>query len=480
MMFQNRQIGRILADMGAIAPAEIDLLLEKQSQTGQRFGTIGVETGMFTDIELAQGLAERFQYDFIDLKDVALDPELIASLPSNLSIKYNLVPLERQENTLVVAVADPTDINVLDKLELQLGCRLDIKIAAQSQIERLIERGAGSQRVLREASEDFKLQLIKETEKGDEVLSIDKLTADTSPIIRLIDSTLFDALKKRASDIHIEATGDGVVIKYRVDGVLYQATETIDSRFQSPIISRIKVMSELDISERRIPQDGRFKVRLGDKSIDFRVSIMPTSYGEDAVIRILDKESIAADMKGLTFESLGFAEREMARMRARIREPYGMVLVTGPTGSGKTTTLYAALSEINSTEEKIVTIEDPVEYQVKGVVQVPVNEKKGLTFARGLRSILRHDPDKIMVGEIRDPETAQIAVQSALTGHLVFTTVHANNVFDVLGRSCIWGLIPIISSPALTVSWRNGWSGSSVGTAKPRSPMSVTFWRLMD
>ena len=442
MMFQNRQIGRILADMGAIAPAEIDLLLEKQSQTGQRFGTIGVETGMFTDLELAQGLAERFQYDFIDLKDVALDPELIASLPSNLSIKYNLVPLERQENTLVVAVADPTDIDVLDKLELQLGCRLDIKIAAQSQIERLIERGAGSQRVLREASEDFKLQLIKETEKGDEVLSIDKLTADTSPIIRLIDSTLFDALKKRASDIHIEATGDGVVIKYRVDGVLYQATETIDSRFQSPIISRIKVMSELDISERRIPQDGRFKVRLGDKSIDFRVSIMPTSYGEDAVIRILDKESIAADMKGLTFESLGFAEREMARMRARIREPYGMVLVTGPTGSGKTTTLYAALSEINSTEEKIVTIEDPVEYQVKGVVQVPVNEKKGLTFARGLRSILRHDPDKIMVGEIRDPETAQIAVQSALTGHLVFTTVHANNVFDVLGRFLHMGIDP--------------------------------------
>ncbi len=442
MMFQNRQIGRILADMGAIAPAEIDLLLEKQSQTGQRFGTIGIETGMFTDLELAQGLAERFQYDFIDLKDVALDPDLVASLPSDLSIKYNLVPLERQENTLVVAVADPTDIDVLDKLELQLGCRLEIKIAAQSQIERLIERGAGSQRVLREASEDFKLQLIKETEKGDEVLSIDKLTADTSPIIRLIDSTLFDALKKRASDIHIEATGDGVVIKYRVDGVLYQATETIDSRFQSPIISRIKVMSELDISERRIPQDGRFKVRLGDKSIDFRVSIMPTSYGEDAVIRILDKESIAADMKGLTFESLGFAEREMARMRARIREPYGMVLVTGPTGSGKTTTLYAALSEINSTEEKIVTIEDPVEYQVKGVVQVPVNEKKGLTFARGLRSILRHDPDKIMVGEIRDPETAQIAVQSALTGHLVFTTVHANNVFDVLGRFLHMGIDP--------------------------------------
>ena len=442
MKYQRQQIGRILADMGAIAPAEIDLVLEKQQHSGKRFGQTGVEAGMFTEMELAQALAAQFQYDFVDLNEEILDAELIASLPSDLSIKHNLVPLQRGGDTLVVAIADPTDVAALDRLEVQLGVALELKIAAKGQIERLIERGAGSQRVLREASEDFKLQLIKETEKGDEVLSIDKLTADTSPIIRLIDSTLFDALKKRASDIHIEATSDGVVIKYRVDGVLFQATETIDSRFQSPIISRIKVMSELDISERRIPQDGRFKVRLGDKSIDFRVSIMPTSFGEDAVIRILDKESIAADMKGLTFEVLGFAEREMKRMRSRIREPYGMVLVTGPTGSGKTTTLYAALSEINSVEEKIVTIEDPVEYQVKGVVQVPVNEKKGLTFARGLRSILRHDPDKIMVGEIRDPETAQIAVQSALTGHLVFTTVHANNVFDVLGRFLHMGIDP--------------------------------------
>ncbi len=441
-VYQRYQIGRILADMGALAPAEIDLILAKQHQNGGKFGAVGVDAGIFTEIELAQALATQFQFDFIDLAAVTLDPELVAALPSDTSIKYNLLPLERKGNILVVAIADPTAISAIDQLELKLGLTLKLKVAAAGQIERLIEHGAGSQRVLHEASEDFKLQLIKETDKGDEVLSIDKLNSDTSPIIRLIDSTLFDALKKRASDIHIEATATGVAIKYRIDGVLYQATETIDSRFQSPIISRIKVMSELDISERRIPQDGRFKVRLGDKSIDFRVSIMPTSFGEDAVIRILDKESIAADMQGLTFESLGFSAREMERLRRRIREPYGMVLVTGPTGSGKTTTLYAALSEINSVEEKIVTIEDPVEYQVKGVVQVPVNEKKGLTFARGLRSILRHDPDKIMVGEIRDAETAQIAVQSALTGHLVFTTVHANNVFDVLGRFLHMGIDP--------------------------------------
>jgi type IV pilus assembly protein PilB len=441
-MFQRQQIGRVLVDMGSIAPAQVELILIRQKDSPKRFGAVGVEAGMFSEVELAKALAIQFQYDYIDLEETILDADLVSSLPSDVPIKHSLVPLERCDDKLIVAVADPTNVAALDQLELQLGLTLEVKVAARDRIERLIERGAGSQRVLREASEDFKLQLIKETDKGDEVLSIDKLTADTSPIIRLIDSTLFDALQKRASDIHIEATANGVVIKYRVDGVLFLATDTIDSRFQGPIISRIKVMSELDISERRIPQDGRFKVRLGEKSIDFRVSIMPTSYGEDAVIRILDKESIASDMHGLTFESLGFEEREMQRMRRRIREPYGMVLVTGPTGSGKTTTLYAALSEINSVEEKIVTIEDPVEYQVDGVVQVPVNEKKGLTFARGLRSILRHDPDKIMVGEIRDAETAQIAVQSALTGHLVFTTVHANNVFDVLGRFLHMGIDP--------------------------------------
>ncbi len=442
MMYKRKMVGRILVEMGAITATEIDVLLEQVQVSGKSFGATGISEGLFTEEDLARALAIQFQYEFIDLQDVVLDQELLASLPAGLPMQHSLVPLQREGDALAIAIADPTDVVAIDNLELQLGLTLDIKIATKSQIERMIERGEGSQRVLREASEDFKLQLIKETDKGDEVLSIEKLTADTSPIIRLIDSTLYDALNKRASDIHMETTNEGVVIKYRVDGVLYQATETIDGRFQSPIISRIKVMSELDISERRIPQDGRFKVRLGDKSIDFRVSIMPTIFGEDAVIRILDKESIAADMKGLTLEVLGFAQRERERVRSRIREPYGMVLVTGPTGSGKTTTLYAALSEINAVEEKVVTIEDPVEYQVKGVVQVPVNEKKGLTFARGLRSILRHDPDKIMVGEIRDSETAQIAVQSALTGHLVFTTVHANNVFDVLGRFLHMGIDP--------------------------------------
>ncbi|AMV72780.1 GspE/PulE family protein [Desulfuromonas carbonis] len=441
MNFQRRKLGEILVEAGAITPAEVDLIRAQQELHGKRFGETGVAEGFFSEDLLAQSLAQQFGLEFLDLGTFIPDPELLGELAPGLALRFHFIPVRREAGRLVVAVADPTDVLSLDELEAQLGQPLTLMVTARDRIDRFLEKGeAGSKRVLREVSEDFKLQLVKETDKGEEVLSIEKLTADTSPIIRLIDSTLYDALVKRASDIHIESSQEGVIIKYRVDGVLYRATEPLDGRFQSPIISRIKVMSELDISERRIPQDGRFKVRIGGKSIDFRVSIMPSIFGEDAVIRILDKESIAADLKGLTLEALGFTERELVRFRRKIREPYGMVLVTGPTGSGKTTSLYAALLEINNEEEKIITIEDPVEYQVKGVVQIPVNEKKGLTFARGLRSILRHDPDKIMVGEIRDPETAQIAVQSALTGHLVFTTVHANNVFDVLGRFLHMGI----------------------------------------
>jgi len=440
MQFVRKKIGDILVEMGAIAPAEVKLVLEQMSVAGGRFGETGIRERLFSEDELAQALARQFALDYLDLDQFTYNAELTDSLPKGLPLRYHFLPIRRDPHGLVIAVGDPADVSSLDDLEMLLGEPLILQVASRSKIAQVLEKGEGSKQVLQSVSEDFKLQLVKETDKGEEVLSIEKLTDDSSPIIRLIDSTLYDALNKRASDIHIETSQDGVVIKYRVDGVLYRATEQIDTRFQGPIISRIKVMSELDISERRIPQDGRFKVRFGNKSIDFRVSIMPSVFGEDAVIRILDKESIAADLKGLTLEVLGFSERERPRFRRMIREPYGMVLVTGPTGSGKTTTLYAALSEIHNEEDKIITIEDPVEYQLKGVVQIPVNEKKGLTFARGLRSILRHDPDKIMVGEIRDPETAQIAVQSALTGHLVFTTVHANNAFDVLGRFLHMGI----------------------------------------
>ncbi|MFZ0589222.1 MAG: GspE/PulE family protein, partial [Bryobacteraceae bacterium] len=289
------------------------------------------------------------------------------------------------------------------------------------------------------------LDVVGDEEGMEETLSIDRLTseeANIAPVIKLVDTTIFNALERRASDIHIETRDQEVAIKYRIDGVLQYAMNPISKEWHSAIISRIKVMSELDIAERRVPQDGRFRVRYKGRLIDFRVSIMPTIHGEDSVLRVLDKESMSEKFTKLTLDVVGFEDSDIVKFRRYIKEPYGMVLVTGPTGSGKTTTLYAALSEIKNDEDKIITIEDPVEYQIKGITQIPVNEKKGLTFARGLRSILRHDPDKILVGEIRDQETAQIAINAALTGHLVFTTVHANNVLDVLGRFLNMGVEP--------------------------------------
>ncbi len=384
--------------------------------------------------EHARRLAERYRLEFVDMDAFHLDNELFRSIPADVMLRYGFVPHRRDADALVIVVSDPTDLMLIDELSQLLGTRLKVTVGPASAIQAMLKKSESSQRVLEDATESFQLQLLKEDETGEESLSVEKLTSDISPIIKLIDSTVFAALQRRASDIHIETQDDAVVVKYRIDGVLQPAMRPIDKRFAGPIISRIKVMAELDIAEKRVPQDGRFKLRMRGKTIDFRVSVMPSAHGEDAVIRILDKESISEQFRELRLDILGFPEEELRRFRKYIREPYGMVLVTGPTGSGKTTTLYAALSEIKSPEDKIVTIEDPVEYQLKGIVQIPINEKKGLTFARGLRSILRHDPDKIMVGEIRDAETAQIAINSALTGHLVFTTVHANNVLDVLGR----------------------------------------------
>jgi type IV pilus assembly protein PilB len=382
----------------------------------------------------ARSLASRYQLDYVDVASFAPDPEILQSVPVELMFRYTFLPYRVEGGRLVLVMADPTDIPVVDELSLLLRTPIQPAVGTPSAIQEALKRSQGTQRVLEEASESFKIQILHGDDNGDEVLSIDKIQADQSPIIRLVDSAVFDALNRRASDIHIETRDQEVVVKYRIDGVLQPAMKPIAKEHHSTIISRIKVMAELDIAEKRIPQDGRFRVKIAGRSVDFRVSVMPSVHGEDAVIRILDKESLSKQFSSLRLDVLGFEDKEMARFRRFIREPYGMVLVTGPTGSGKTTTLYAALSEIKTEEDKIITIEDPVEYQLKGITQIPVNEKKGLTFARGLRSILRHDPDKIMVGEIRDAETADIAIQSALTGHLVFTTVHANNVIDVLGR----------------------------------------------
>ncbi len=397
-----------------------------------------------TETERAQMLARRYHAEFVDLKNFKIQHELFKTVPVDMMFRYNFVPLEQAGNRLAIAVADPSKLMMLDEISGLLGIRLITRVATLSQITDLLKKSEQSQRVLDEATEGLAFDVVAGDQNTDENISIEKLTGDDdiSPIIRLVDTTVYTALERRASDIHIETYDDSLLVKYRIDGVLQQAMAPIAREHHQTILSRIKVMSELDIAERRVPQDGRFRVRYKGRLIDFRVSIMPTVHGENAVLRVLDKESMSEKFQNLSLDVVGFAAEDLRRFRRYIKEPYGMVLVTGPTGSGKTTTLYAALNEIKSEEDKIITIEDPVEYQIRGITQIPVNEKKGLTFARGLRSILRHDPDKILVGEIRDAETAQIAINSALTGHLVFTTVHANNVVDVLGRFLNMGVEP--------------------------------------
>src|ERR687885_365407 len=392
------------------------------------------------EVREAKKLALRYRLPYVDLLppegESPIDYSLLAELPVDLMLRYQFVPLRRDGRRLHIAMADPTDLERLDELSSSLHSRIQPYVATAGAIDVVLRKGDATQRVLQEATSNFRISLVKETEQGEEVLDLDRLATDSdmSPIIKLVDTIIYNAMESRSSDIHIETRDTAVHVKYRIDGALYEKVEPIDISYHQTLISRIKVMSELDIAERRIPQDGRFRVRYKGRNVDFRVSIMPTVHGEDSVIRILDKEQINEKFRNLTLDVVGFLARDLRDFRRYIAEPYGMVLVTGPTGSGKTTTLYAALNEIRNEEDKIITIEDPVEYQLHGITQIPVNEKKGLTFARGLRSILRHDPDKIMVGEIRDEETAQIAIQSALTGHLVFTTVHANNVIDVIGR----------------------------------------------
>ena len=397
-----------------------------------------------TEQERAQMLARRYHAEFVDLKHFKIQHELFKTVPVDMMFRYNFVPLELSGNKLAIAVADPSKLMMLDEISGLLGTRLITRVATLSQITEILKKSEQSQRVLDEATEGLAFDVVGTDENTEENISIEKLTGDDdiSPIIRLVDTTVYTALERRASDIHLETYDDSLLVKYRIDGVLQQAMAPIAREHHQTILSRIKVMSELDIAERRVPQDGRFRVRYKGRLIDFRVSIMPTVHGENAVLRVLDKESMSEKFKNLSLDVVGFDPEDLRRFRRYIKEPYGMVLVTGPTGSGKTTTLYAALNEIKSEEDKIITIEDPVEYQIRGITQIPVNEKKGLTFARGLRSILRHDPDKILVGEIRDAETAQIAINSALTGHLVFTTVHANNVVDVLGRFLNMGVEP--------------------------------------
>jgi len=438
-MARYRTLEEVLVGEGHIARPDLERALAQLNGTRTGLGLRLVDAGCISEEVLTQALARLYDLPIADVAEAAIEPGILDAFPIERMRRDLFLPLRAEGTRLVVAVADPGNVVLRDDLAQWHGGPVSLVLAPRPALLHRLGKVDSSQQALKAISEDFKL-----TEGGaeDGPLTLEPVGEEASPTIRLVDTILFTGLERRASDVHIEANEKHVLVKYRVDGMLRTAMEALDRRHQDTIVSRIKIMAELDIAEHRVPQDGRFKLKVRDRTIDFRVSILPSNFGEAVVIRILDKESITQELADLRLEILGIRETDLRRLRRHIHRPHGMILVTGPTGSGKTTTLYAAMSEINTGLDKIITIEDPIEYQLRGVVQIPVNEKKGLTFARGLRSILRHDPDKILVGEIRDPETAQIAVQSALTGHLVFTTVHANNIMDVIGRFLNMGLEP--------------------------------------
>ncbi len=384
---------------------------------------------------MTREIAESFGLPFVDLSSARIPPQALERLSAAESRRLGVVPLRVDGNVLVVATSRPHDLELEQKLSVMCRSEIDFIVSTAEAIEEALKKCDDGHKALEEMSAKFGLALVRETDQGhSEMIDLEAFGGDAAPVVRLVNEMIRAALQKQASDIHIHSEASGVSVDFRIDGVLMRALGPFDASYQATIVSRIKVMADLDIAEHRVPQDGRFRLRGRQGDIDFRVSVLPGVHGEDIVIRILDKAHLMEKRKSLSLEALGYEEKDRATLGRVARAPAGMLLVTGPTGSGKTTTLYACLSEFSTSEEKVITIEDPVEYELPGILQIPVAEKKGLTFAKGLRSILRHDPDKIMVGEIRDRETASIAVQAALTGHFVFTTVHANNVFDVISR----------------------------------------------
>ena len=441
-VIRQTALAEILLRRGLLTVEQFDTYRAEAQGSDRRLRASLVRDQVLSETAWAEVLAEQYGLPFESLDGYRVEFERFVAIPVEAMRQFGFVPVDEREGILVVAVADPQDLRLLDHIDRIVGREFHVVVAPKSAIADSLQASERNAQMVARVRDEFRPLLIRENEQGEEVLSADKIQKDQSPVVQLVDTIVLNALQKRASDIHLEPADGVTEVKYRIDGVLYLAMEPLDLKFHNPLVSRIKVMSELDIAERRVPQDGRFKLRLERRTIDFRVSVMPSVFGESVVIRILAKDEMTAGQRGIHLDGLGLRADDLKRFRRAITASYGMVLVTGPTGSGKTTTLYAALGEVNTKEDKILTIEDPVEYQLKGIVQIPVNEKKGLTFARGLRSILRHDPDKIMVGEIRDAETAQIAIQSALTGHLVFSTVHANNAFDVIGRFVNMGIEP--------------------------------------
>ena len=440
---KKKKLGGLLVEAGVLTNEQLQKALNYQQKTGGKLGRTIVEQKIISEKALITALAEQLKIDIIDLEFAKPDPELIRLLPESAARRHVLIPLSRKGQTVTVVMADPLNIFAIDEISVKLSCDVAVTIGGEKQIQNAINRFYGSSNPVGEAMRSLR---VSESAPKYQALAEDiaSMPYEEAPIARLLDVMVSDAVRERASDIHIEPDEDDLKIRIRIDGILFSSA-SIPKELQSAIISRVKVISHMDISETRTPQDGRFKKIMDGRSVEFRVSTFPTIYGENVVIRILNSEMMIRDIEtaGLTGKSLEKAER-------LFETAFGIVVVTGPTGSGKTSTLYAALNKINIVEKNIITIEDPVEYRLAGIRQTQVNVKAGLDFASSMRSILRQDPDVVMVGEIRDRETAELAVQGAMTGHLVLSTLHTNDAPSAIVRLTDLGIEPYMIASGLT------------------------------
>jgi len=440
--FKKKKFGEIAVELGFMTDDQVNNILSRKSITRQMLGQLCIEEGYLDYEMLARIIASQYSCRYASLDEMKNieDPDLVQFFDIDFMVNNKVIPFRLLDQTFEIAVANPLDfMRIADDVAFVTEFNISFVVVSEKRLGEFLKNIESSRDVLN-ISDEMRLPIVRESEKGEYEVSVERISAEESPVVKLVDSTILDAINKKASDIHFESSDKGLIIRYRIDGMLHQAAEPLELKNQNAVVSRLKVMSELDISEKRVPQDGRFKLKIKGRFVDFRISILPSIFGENAVIRILDQERMTLVRNRLSLDDMDIPEKELVRLRRQINAPYGMFLMTGPTGSGKTTTLYRALSEVNGNAIKVITIEDPVEYQIPGITQIAVNQKKGLTFSQGLRSILRHDPDKILVGEIRDAETAAIAIQSALTGHQVFSTVHANSSFDVLHRFMYLGI----------------------------------------
>ncbi|MFO7818818.1 MAG: ATPase, T2SS/T4P/T4SS family [Halanaerobacter sp.] len=444
-MIKKKRLGDILIEAGFITEEQLDKALEEQkkSETDKRLGEILKNMNFVDEEDVVEALEFQLGIPQVDLSDLIIDPETVKEISQLMAEKHEAIPIEKKNNTLTVAMADPLDVMAIDDIRLKTGYEIDPVIALESEINKALKQYFGNEDLVNEFVKDKNDGELNSVSQDEEVEELKKMV-DEAPVVKLANNIIRDGVEMESSDIHIEPMEEDIRVRYRIDGILHTEME-IPKDIHAALVSRMKIMADLDIAERRVPQDGRIQIIVKDKKIDLRVSTLPTVRGEKIVLRILDKSNLM-----LNLDQLGFSPKHKTIFRNMISQPHGMFLITGPTGSGKTTTLYSALSTLDKSDENIITVEDPVEYRLEGINQVQTNVKAGLTFATGLRSILRQDPDTIMIGEIRDKETAEMAVHSALTGHLVFSTLHTNHAAGALTRLIDMGVEPFLVASSVS------------------------------